>query len=323
MCYEKDFQMSSARLALWVPVCLVAALCLLILTGVYNLDNFFFSCNSPLLHPIGSGCTLWEYEGIYRWRPQEVRVIKIDLNNPAVDIEINGPGPKGGAAALPAREYHDRRNKELLPSRRCLVTLNGNVSGHISSGKIISFADPEYLLIHDWPQYCFGFEIFQDGRRRAFIRRMELKEGDVGKKPFKDVAGALLSWPYYAWPLIEKGRNQYLEESLDFAIIEERHPRTIAAIDRGGRFVFLAAVKGRDPLHAFGMTFVEAADFLLEHFPEISSAINLDGGFSTVMVISGPGKLSDIFPENHEPRLLGNVIQIIENEKRGELIPDR
>ncbi|MFH1037459.1 MAG: phosphodiester glycosidase family protein [PVC group bacterium] len=213
---------------------------------------------------------------------------------------------------LTAITYHRMRNEALAPSARCLVTVNGNVSGYISAGMVRSFADPAHLLIHDWSQFCFGIEE-NSGERRAFVREMYLKKEEVGAKAPSGVRCALLSWPYYAWPLIEKGKNAYLEESLDFQIIAERHPRTIVGTDGEGRFVYLVIIKGRDPIHAFGMSFAEAADFLREHFPDISDAINLDGGFSSVLVLDRPGGLREVFPDNHEDRALPNVVQVIES----------
>ena len=84
--------------------------------------------------------------------------------------------------------------------------------------------------------------------------------------------------------------------------------------DGKGRFVYIAVIKGRDPLSAFGMSFAEAADFLREHFPDIADAINLDGGFSSVMVLDRPGGEGEVFPDNREERLLPNVVQVIEKK---------
>ena len=63
-----------------------------------------------------------------------------------------------------------------------------------------------------------------------------------------------------------------------------RHPRTIVGVDEEG-FIWLAAVDGRQPNYSVGMTFADLqrlADRL-----KLVSALNLDGGGSTTMVVGG------------------------------------
>ncbi len=302
--------MKKARKIILAAAVPVVALVLLDLSGFFELHLLILPQNPDFIS-LGRGCGLWEYKGFYRWLPQTVRVVRVDLAEPAIEVEVNGPGPTDEERMLTALAYHRMKNEALAPLARCSVTVNGNVSGDISAGIVRSFADPAHLLIHDWPQYCFGVEE-HSGKRKAFVREMYLRKEEVGRKAPSGVRCALLSWPYYAWPLIEKGKNAYREESLDFEIIDERHPRTIVGTDAEGRFVYLAVMKGRDPFHAFGMSFAEAADFLLEHFPEISDAINLDGGFSSILVLDRPGGLREVFPDNHEDRKLPDVVQVIE-----------
>jgi hypothetical protein len=61
----------------------------------------------------------------------------------------------------------------------------------------------------------------------------------------------------------------------------ERHPRTLAGIDREGRLV-LAVADGRRPGHSIGFTDPESADFMISLGCRV--AINLDGGGSSVMI---------------------------------------
>ena len=63
-----------------------------------------------------------------------------------------------------------------------------------------------------------------------------------------------------------------------------RHPRTLIGVDNYG-FFWLAAVDGRQPDYSVGMTFAELqrlADRL-----QLRDALNLDGGGSTTMVVTG------------------------------------
>ncbi|HET9368674.1 MAG TPA: phosphodiester glycosidase family protein [Vicinamibacterales bacterium] len=63
-----------------------------------------------------------------------------------------------------------------------------------------------------------------------------------------------------------------------------RHPRTLIGVDNYG-FFWLAAIDGRQPEYSVGMTFAELqrlADRL-----QLRDALNLDGGGSTTMVVTG------------------------------------
>jgi hypothetical protein len=63
-----------------------------------------------------------------------------------------------------------------------------------------------------------------------------------------------------------------------------RHPRTLVGLDREG-FIWLAAVDGRQPDYSIGMTFADLQR-LCDRL-ELVSAVNLDGGGSTTMVVNG------------------------------------
>jgi hypothetical protein len=68
------------------------------------------------------------------------------------------------------------------------------------------------------------------------------------------------------------------------AFTNARHPRTMIGVDREG-FIWLAAVDGRQPTHSIGMTFGEMQR-LCDRLGLVS-ALNLDGGGSTTMVVKG------------------------------------
>jgi hypothetical protein len=68
------------------------------------------------------------------------------------------------------------------------------------------------------------------------------------------------------------------------AFTNARHPRTMVGVDRDG-FIWLAAVDGRQPAHSIGMTF-EEMQRLCDQLGLVS-ALNLDGGGSTTMVVKG------------------------------------
>lgn len=68
------------------------------------------------------------------------------------------------------------------------------------------------------------------------------------------------------------------------AFANARHPRTMIGIDADG-FIWLAAIDGRQPAYSIGMTFDEMQQ-LCDRLGLVS-ALNLDGGGSTTMVVKG------------------------------------
>lgn len=63
------------------------------------------------------------------------------------------------------------------------------------------------------------------------------------------------------------------------------HPRTAIGVNRNGRWIYLVVVDGRQPFYSTGATFQELAE-LLKDFGAFS-AMSLDGGGSSAMVIEG------------------------------------
>ena len=74
------------------------------------------------------------------------------------------------------------------------------------------------------------------------------------------------------------------EEKIEAKFVTDRHPRTSIARLRDGRML-VVTVDGRQPAVSAGMSLLELANLLLEFGAR--DAINLDGGGSTTMVVSG------------------------------------
>jgi len=73
------------------------------------------------------------------------------------------------------------------------------------------------------------------------------------------------------------------EEHISQAFVDNRHPRT--ALGFNDEKIFLVTVDGRQPGYSAGMNLPEIAEFLLELGAR--EALNLDGGGSTTMWVSG------------------------------------
>jgi hypothetical protein len=89
--------------------------------------------------------------------------------------------------------------------------------------------------------------------------------------------------------LVAKGKKV---AGLDSQIV---NPRTAFGTNRNGRYIYLMVIDGRET--SIGATFSQTADLLLEH--GVYTAIALDGGGSSTMVIEGVDRL---------PRLLNTPV---------------
>ena len=88
--------------------------------------------------------------------------------------------------------------------------------------------------------------------------------------------------------LIRNGKrldNWHTTENLKASTFTDiRHPRTLIGVDHEG-FIWLVAIDGRQPAHSMGMTFAELIRLCARL--NLQNALNLDGGGSTTMVVSG------------------------------------
>jgi len=115
-------------------------------------------------------------------------------------------------------------------------------------------------------------------------------------------AGPLLLW---------KGKRieEPEKESISEVFVLARHPRTAAGVRADGTLVFVT-VDGRQPETSVGMSIPELTDLMLEL--GCVSAMNLDGGGSTTMVIDGQVVNS---PSGSSPRRNGDAILLFAAER--------
>ncbi len=96
---------------------------------------------------------------------------------------------------------------------------------------------------------------------------------------FNEPAGAIFNAVSGDRMLVEKGKKV---ENLESQSVE---PRSAAGANQNGRWLFLVVIDGRQPGYSEGATFPELADFLLTL--GVYTALNLDGGGSSALVIEG------------------------------------
>lgn len=71
----------------------------------------------------------------------------------------------------------------------------------------------------------------------------------------------------------------------DDGYYDDLHPRTAVALDKNARRLIIVVIDGRQPNYSEGVTLAELAEILREYGGD--TALNLDGGGSTTLVIEG------------------------------------
>src|SRR5215471_15125071 len=109
--------------------------------------------------------------------------------------------------------------------------------------------------------------------------------------------------------LLRDGREltDWTAEQLSSGFETTRHPRTMIGVDRDGD-VWLVTVDGRQPWLSLGMTFAELQR--LARRLGLHSALNLDGGGSTTMVVQG-GWIVNHPSDDTGPRKVSDAIVVL------------
>lgn len=218
---------------------------------------------------------------VYRREPRSaprklmIHIVTIDLKEPGIKLLLT-PGKQvsdlQGSNAQTTSEFLKKYNLQLAinasyfhpfyerhpwdyyPRRGDRVRVLGQA---ISNGNSYSPAAP------GWPILCISKQ------QRAQIVQEICPSGTL-----QAVAGAQI--------LVEHGKSIIKE---DTEKPKELHPRTAVAIDKKGEKLWLILVDGRQPFYSEGVTLAELKNIAMELGAD--SALNLDGGGSTTLVMGG------------------------------------
>ncbi|MBP7934458.1 MAG: phosphodiester glycosidase family protein [Phycisphaerae bacterium] len=226
--------------------------------------------------PIFTGIELCQASAVTP-RPQRIHAARIDLTAAGIRFLVT---PSNGE--LPG-EVNGRQSLKFLSEFKCQLAINASffagqfkvgapldiVGLSVSNGDVYSPANEFAALL-----------ISEDNRARVSAPPFDLA------KVYNAAAGDTL--------LLKDGRIA-VDASLRNSITVNRHPRSAAGVSRDGRYLLLMVIDGRQPGYSEGATKVETAEWLRKL--GAWEAVNLDGGYSSNLVIEG----SDGRPEllNH------------------------
>ena len=253
----------------------------------------------------------YQYEQIDSAVPQKIYAAFIDLTDPKVQVRVSrgGPDPDGPGkwetTLMPPTKIADREGFD--------VVVNGDFFSHLS-GKDAEGAAALKEFKGGTPALVKGPAVTDgeywghaDQRRAAFMI-------DGGGKP---VIAELKDPPPHAREVIA-GSDLLVVKGNNVAPPPEKssftkgpHPRTAVGLRDNGKTLVLVAIDGRKKGEAIGMSLRETADVML-HLG-CTSALNLDGGGSTMLGIRNPqtGKMEIMnHPSDGRERSVGNVLGV-------------
>jgi hypothetical protein len=214
-------------------------------------------------------------------------------------VPIDGINRSRGASEiiLYTPEFH--RTTLTPPGGAEIIVENGRIakvrdgggsSGIPPAGMVVSIGGERFEQIR--PHVRPGAPVAVDTK---LISLLPDPEGEWERAEGIASAGPLLLW---------KGQRieEPEKESISKVFCLARHPRTAAGVRADGTLVFVT-VDGRQPETSVGMSIPELTDLMLEL--GCVSAVNLDGGGSTTMVIDGQVVNS---PSGSSPRPNGDAI---------------
>ncbi|MFY3791588.1 S-layer homology domain-containing protein [Ureibacillus sp. MALMAid1270] len=120
-------------------------------------------------------------------------------------------------------------------------------------------------------------------------------------------------------PLLVKNGKPNISMPTTTSFVKGRNPRTAVAIDASGTRVFLVTVDGRQS-HSNGTSLTDLASYLISL--GATSAINLDGGGSTTMVVREPGYLYPSLvnkPSDGVERRVSTILQVVNTAPVGKV----
>ena len=234
--------------------------------------------------PIANGIALYRLDdpGLLS-PPGPVAVQALRLDPRKVTLEI------GRATGEPARE-----TVEIIAARRpgSIAAVNGGFFS-LETGKPTDFLKTAGRVVSGTTRArgAVGFSD-RDGVTKLLFDRVTVATG--GRRPaYKTLLGSSArEWsraPHAvggAGLLMLNGRDlpDWHAEKITAGFDTTRHPRTLIGVDAQDA-IWLVTVDGRNPSLSLGMSFTE-----LQHLSRrlgMRSALNLDGGGSTTMLVSG------------------------------------
>jgi hypothetical protein len=215
--------------------------------------------------------------------PGPVSVQALQLDPRKVTLET------GLAENHPARETVE----SIAKRRGALAAVNAGFFG-LADGKPDALLKSAGTLVGSTSRARGAVGILErHGRTHLLFDRVTTERASAGTRRYRTRLGSAPNdWARArdavsgAGLLVLQGRelHDWTEERISAGFETTRHPRTLIGVD-ADEAIWLVTVDGRQPALSLGMTFVELQ--ALARRLGLQSALNLDGGGSTTMIVRG------------------------------------
>lgn len=226
-----------------------------------------------------------DYRSFSPWPDSRVHVLRLDLREPGLRLEVSPPQARGlamdrrpdatTAVASFNASFFDR---SFAP--RGLTVSQGAVWAPVLQ------ADASPWLACDGSQRC------------------RMKFTDTGGAPPVDAVNAVAGTP---WLVRDRQVRSEIDDAGCAALCARTHPRTAVGLAGKGRWLLVVMAEGRRPPVA-GVTLVQLSQLMRELGAD--DAINLDGGGSSTLWLQGRAVMARPANEPDE-RALSNVVSIV------------
>lgn len=240
--------------------------------------------------------------------PQRVEIVRVDLSDPDVEVRV----APGGADPDGAGTYQTtlQTPTTIAERERFEVAVNGDFFGAQKTvdieGKNSGYVQDKWALaIGPAVTDGFAWAPASSGARPALIIDAQKQARIALIKEVPDDARQVVAGSHI---LIQNAKMSVTDTP---GLIRTRHPRTAVGIADGGKTLILVVADGRRPGEATGLSLTELAQIMLDM--GCDSALNLDGGGSSELVIRDPqsGRLQVVnSPSDGRERAVANILGV-------------
>jgi hypothetical protein len=223
------------------------------------------------------------YERIVRQqpRPMVIHVVTVDLKADGIDSLVTGGDPDA------SRPLEAETTSEFLADNNLQLAINGDAFTPWYDLGILGYApkDGEHVSPLGFAA-SHGVTYAQDTDEQPTLYLYQNNKASMNVLNGR-IYNAISGYELLLW-------NGDIVEGLDNSRVD---PRTAVGLNRAGSKLIIVIVDGRQPGYSEGATLAEMAQILLEQ--KAFSAMNMDGGGSSTLVIEG---------EDGEPEVLNSPI---------------
>lgn len=229
-----------------------------------------------------------------------VQILHIDLAEPGVSFLVTPPDTQGN------RPLKARKTSQFLEEHQAQIAINGDFFEPWHSRFIWDY----YPHVGD-PVQVLGMaasqgKIYSEGNERCPVLAFDRKNG---AQIFKSPAALEQAWTAKRIANAISGHRLLVRDGHSVPQSEwykdhaHLHPRTALGLDKERRKLIIVVIDGRQPGYSEGASFQELAGLMLE--AGAHTAMNMDGGGSTTLVMQGEDGEAEILNSPIDNRIPG------------------